>query len=156
MPVPSDHRLGSGGVKRSEVMAYRIRAQQLGRPEARRGTDADIFDFGVQDTGRDGASWALANRGVPVTGAEELESSPDVALAWTLRSSPHYYRRTELWDVMVATSPFSDADAAKRVVGADKPLRAAGIPARTDWRRWPARCARWSPGRWSRARSPPG
>ena len=63
-------------------------------------------------------------------GAEELERSPDVALAWTLRSSPHYYRRTELTDVMVATSPFSDADAAKRVVGADKPLKAAGIPAR--------------------------
>jgi hypothetical protein len=118
-------------VKRSEVMAHRIHAQQLDRPAAKRAlTDAAIFDFGVQDTGRDGASWALANRGVPVSGAEELERSADVALAWTLRSSPHYYRRTELADVMVATSPFSDADAAKRVVGADKPLKAAGIPAR--------------------------
>ena len=132
--MPGGTDTGGGrfsGVKRSEVMAHRIHAQQLDRAEAERAlTDADIFDFGVQDTGRDGASWALANRGVPVSGAEELERSPDVALAWTLRSSPHYYRRTELWDVMVATSPFSDADAAKRVVGADKPLKAAGIPAR--------------------------
>jgi hypothetical protein len=118
-------------VKRSEVIAYRIGAQQLDRAEAGPAlTDAAIFDFGVQDTGRDGASWALANRGVPVTSVEQLESSPDVALAWTLRSSPHYYRRAELSDVLVATSPFSDADAAKRMVGADKPLKAAGIPAR--------------------------
>jgi hypothetical protein len=118
-------------VKRSEVLAYRIRAQQLDRAEASRAlTDAAIFDFGVQDTGRDGASWALANRGVPISSAAGLESSPDVALAWTLRSSPHYYRRGELADVLVATSPFSDADAAKRLVGADKPLKQAGITAR--------------------------
>jgi hypothetical protein len=118
-------------VKRSEVMAYRIHAQQLDRAEASRAlTDADIFDLGVQDTGRDGASWALANRGVPVGGAGDLERSPEVALAWTLRSSPHYYRRAELTDVLVATSPFSDADAAKRVIGAAKPLKEAGIPAR--------------------------
>ena len=118
-------------MQRSEVIAFRIRAQQLDRDQAQRAlTDAAIFDFGVQDTGRDGASWALANRGVSVTSAEQLEGSPDVALAWTLRSSPHYYRRTELADVLVATSPFSDADAARRMVGADKPLKAAGIPAR--------------------------
>ncbi len=118
-------------MKRSEVIAHRIHAQQLDRAEAERAvTDAAIFDFGVQDTGRDGASWALANRGVPLASTEELESSPEVALAWTLRSSPHYYRRAELADVLVATSPFSDADAAKRILGADKPLKAAGIPAR--------------------------
>ena len=55
-------------MKRSQVLAYRIHAQQLDRAEAARAiTDAAIFDFGVQDTGRDGASWALANRGVPRT-----------------------------------------------------------------------------------------
>jgi hypothetical protein len=118
-------------VKRSEVIGYRIRAQQLDRGEATRPlTEAAIFDFGVQDTGRDGASWALANRGVPVTSAEQLESSPAVALAWTLRSSPHYYRRDELADVLVATSPFSETDASKRLVSADKPLKQAGIAAR--------------------------
>jgi hypothetical protein len=48
-------------------------------------------------------------------------------LAWTLRAAPHYYRRADLPDVLVATSPLSDRDAAKRVIGADKPLREAGI-----------------------------
>ena len=115
-------------MKRSDALAYRIHAQQLDRPEAARAvTDAAIFDFGVQDTGRDGASWALVNRGVPLRNAAELETSGDVALAWTLRAAPHYYRRTDLPEVLIATSPLSDKDAAKRVIGADKPLREAGI-----------------------------
>ena len=117
-------------MKRTEALASRIRAQQLDRPWAERSlTDADIVDFGVQDTGQAGAGWALANRGVPVSSAAELESSPDLALAWTLRSAPHYYRRQDLVDVLVATSPFSDKDAARRVIGADKPLKEAGIGA---------------------------
>jgi hypothetical protein len=42
---------------RADVLAYRIHAQELDRPSAPRGlTDAAIFDFGVQDTSRDGAS----------------------------------------------------------------------------------------------------
>jgi hypothetical protein len=125
-------------MKRSEILAHRIHAQQLDRAPAPDGaaqqseaprsiTDAAVFDFGVQDTGRDGASWALANRGVPVRNAAELESSPDVALTWTLRAAPHYYRRTDLPQVLVATSPLSDRDAGKRVIGADKPLKEASI-----------------------------
>jgi hypothetical protein len=115
-------------MSRTEVMAYRIKAQQLDRPAADRGlTDTAILDFGVQDTGRDGASWALGNRGVPLPNSEALESSSDLALAWTLRGAPHYYRRADLADVLVAISPFSDADAAKRVFDAAKPLKAAGI-----------------------------
>ena len=118
-------------MKRTDVMAYRIAAQQLDRPESKRAiTDAAIFDFGIQDTGRDGASWALANRGVPVRNAAQLEADPDIALAWTLRGAPHYYRRSELPEVLVATSPFSDKDAGKRIIGADKPLQEAGIGAR--------------------------
>jgi hypothetical protein len=116
---------------REEALARRIAAQQLGRPPASRPlTDAAVFDLGVQDTGRDGASWALANRGVPVASPAALESSPDVALVWTLRSAPHYYRRGDLPEVLVATSPMSDRDAAKRVFGPDKPWREAGIGAR--------------------------
>jgi hypothetical protein len=119
-------------MNRSEALAYRIHVQQLDRAPARRPiTDAAIFDFGIQDTGRDGASWALVNRGVPVRDAAELEVSPDVALAWTLRAAPHYYRRSDLPDVLLATSPLSDRDAAKRVIGADKPLKEAGIPTLT-------------------------
>jgi Winged helix DNA-binding domain len=115
-------------VKRRDVLAFRISAQQLDRPTASRAvTDADIFDFGVQDTGRDGASWALTNRGVPLASSNDLEAAADVALAWTLRGAPHFYRRDDLPDILVATSPFSDKDAAKRVIGADKPLKEAGI-----------------------------
>jgi Winged helix DNA-binding domain len=115
-------------MKRSEALEYRIHEQQLDRAEAPRAiTDAAVFDFGVQDTGRDGASWALVNRGVPLHDAAELETSADVALAWTLRAAPHYYRRADLPEILVATSPLSDKDAAKRVIGADKPLREAGI-----------------------------
>ena len=115
-------------MKREEAVAYAIHAQQLDRSPGRADpTDAAIFDFGIQDTGRDGASWALANRGFPVASAAALESRADVALAWTLRSAPHFYRRADLAEVMVATSPFSAADATKRMVGAGKPLKDAGI-----------------------------
>jgi hypothetical protein len=75
----------------------------------------------VQDTGTDGARWALANRGAPGPAAADL------VYAWTLRGAPHAYRRADVADVVVATAPFSDADAAKRVFDAAKPLRAAGI-----------------------------
>jgi hypothetical protein len=111
-----------------DVIAYRIAAQQLDRPRADRPvTDAAVLDLGVQDTGRDGASWALVNRGVPVAGPDALAASEELALVWSLRASPHFYRRADLPDVLVAVSPFSEADAAKRVIGADQPLRAAGI-----------------------------
>jgi hypothetical protein len=115
----------------SDVVAGRIVAQQLDRPRADRPlTDAAILDLGVQDTGRDGASWALVNRGVPVARPEALAESDELALVWSLRASPHFYRRAELPDVLVAISPFSDADAARRIIGADQPLKEAGIATR--------------------------
>jgi hypothetical protein len=116
---------------RQEALIRRISAQQLDRPVAERPlTDAAVLDLGVQDSGRDGASWALANRGVPVPSPGTVEQAAELALAWTLRGAPHYYRRADLPDVVVATSPFSDADAAKRVVGAAAPLAEVGISAR--------------------------
>jgi hypothetical protein len=115
-------------MKRAEAMAYRIRAQQLDRPVAdRKVTDAAILDFGVQDSGRDGASWALANRGAPLVDAQALEATSEVALAWTLRGAPHFYRRDDMADVLAAVSPYSDKDAAKRIFDAAKPLRGADI-----------------------------
>ena len=115
-------------LSRRQVVEHRIAAQQLDRePAVRALTDAAIFDLGVQDTGRDGASWALVNRGVPVARPSHLEACEDLGLVWTLRASPHYYRRSDLADVWVATSPFSEADAVKRVVGAGKPLKEAGV-----------------------------
>lgn len=105
----------------AQVRAFRVRAQQLDREQ---GTLADTaaLALGVQDTGPDGARWALANRGV---------TSPDpgdLVLLWTVRGAPHCYRRADLPQVVAAAAPYSEADAAKRVHDAAKPLRAAGIP----------------------------
>jgi hypothetical protein len=104
---------------REDVLAFRVHAQQLHRAPGS-AADAAVLDLGVQDTGPDGGRWALALRGV--------DDPPDLALAWTVRGAPHLYRRAELAGVVAATGPFSDADAAKRVSDAAKPLKAAGIP----------------------------
>jgi hypothetical protein len=109
----------AASVDRRQVLAFRMRRHQLGDHRASR---VDLLDYGVQDTGPDGAAWAIAVRGgtTPAT---------DLALAWTLRGAPHAYRRSALADIAVATSPYSEADAAKRIFDANKPLKAAGIDA---------------------------
>ena len=104
---------------RVDVLRFRVRAQELHRVES--GTDAAVLDLGVQDTGPDGAAWALAIRGASIP-------DEDLALAWTLRGAPHFYRRAEIAAVAAATAPWSDADAAKRIFDASRPLKAAGIP----------------------------
>ncbi len=111
---------------RAHVLRYRVQVQQLDRraDPSLAVTDSSILDLGVQDSGPDGALWALAIRGVPVRAGKW---SPDLALAWTLRGAPHVYRRADLPHVQVAVRPFSDGDAAKRIFGASKPLKAAGI-----------------------------
>jgi hypothetical protein len=115
-------------VDRYEALARRLAVQQLDRaPAPRPLTDADVLDLGVQDTGRDGASWALVNRGVPVESPAALAQSADLALVWTLRGAPHFYRRADLRGVLDATAPYDDADARKRTLDAHRPLTAAGI-----------------------------
>jgi hypothetical protein len=107
---------------RTEVLAFRVRAQQLDREH---GTldDTAVLDLGVQDTGPDGGRWALAVRGV-----DTADLTPDALVTtWTLRGAPHLYRRADLAGVAAAVQPFSDDDAGKRIYDASKPLRAAGI-----------------------------
>jgi Winged helix DNA-binding domain len=110
-------------VTRAQVLGFRVRAQQLDRES---GTVADtaLLDIGAQDTGPDGARWALSIRGVDVSALTER----DLVTAWTVRAAPHAYRRTDMPSVAAALEPFSDADAGKRIYSAAKPLKAAGIP----------------------------
>ncbi|MDQ0423808.1 DNA glycosylase AlkZ-like family protein [Cellulomonas iranensis] len=113
-------------VDRGTALRHRAHVQQLTRPpsSAADPTDAHVLDLGVQDTGPDGALWALAVRGV----ATRAREHPDVlAYAWTLRGAPHAYRRAGLRDVERAVRPWSDDDAARRIFDAARPLRAAGI-----------------------------
>ena len=125
---PTNHHLISvsrvtQAVTRRQVLDFRVRAQQLDRPSGALG-DTAVLDIGVQDTGPDGARWALALRGV------DVDALDDDALitVWTIRGAPHVYRRSDLPAVAAATAPFSDDDAGKRMYDAAKPLRAAGIP----------------------------
>ena len=109
-------------VTREQVLSFRVRAQGLDREI---GTTADtaVLDLGVQDTGPDGARWALLNRGLDLSG----RSDDDLVRVWTLRGAPHLYRRDDLPTVAAAVEPFSDADAGKRIYDASKALKAAGI-----------------------------
>lgn len=116
-------------VPRAAVLRHRAHVQQLDRaPASARGPqDVAVLDAGVQDTGPDGALWALALRGVDVRAGAWPEG---IALAWTLRGAPHAYRRTDLPEVERALRPWSAEDAAKRLFDAARPLRAAGIDPR--------------------------
>jgi hypothetical protein len=109
-------------VDRRQVMNFRVKAQQLDRARGTLGHTA-VLDIGVQDTGPDGAKWALAARGVDVKALSDKE----LVLLWTVRGAPHLYRRADLGKVAAAVEPFSDADAGKRIYNASKPLKAAGI-----------------------------
>ncbi|MFC6342627.1 winged helix DNA-binding domain-containing protein, partial [Nocardioides hankookensis] len=70
-------------IGRDQVLRFRVAAQQLDRGGRHR--DAAILDLGVQDTGPDGARWALEIRGARVP-------EDDLVLAWTLRGAPPAYR----------------------------------------------------------------
>jgi hypothetical protein len=97
-------------VDRHQVMNYRVLAQQLDRAQGALG-DTAVLDIGVQDTGPDGAKWALARRGVDVGAL----SDRDLILLWTVRGAPHVYRRADVGKVAAAVEPFSEADAGKRI-----------------------------------------
>jgi hypothetical protein len=116
--------LSAIAVARSQVVGFRVRAQQLDQATNSL-AHAGVLDLGVQDTGPDGASWALAVRGVDPAAT----THDGLATVWSIRGAPHVYRRAELPSVAAAVEPFSDADAAKRIYDASKPLKAAGITA---------------------------
>lgn len=102
-----------------QALRFRFHRQQLDGGAPR--DDCAVLDLGVQDTGGPGAArWALAIRGCEL-------GDDDLLYAWTLRGAPHAYRRREAAEIAAATAPYDEADAAKRVFDASKPLKAAGI-----------------------------
>ncbi|HEX5534920.1 MAG TPA: winged helix DNA-binding domain-containing protein [Actinomycetales bacterium] len=107
---------------RKQVLAHRLRTHGLDGG-ARTEPATAVLDLGVQDTGPDGARWALAIRGVD---SADVDDDTHVLL-WTLRGAPHLYRRADLPSIAAAVAPFSDTDAGKRIFDASKPLKAAGI-----------------------------
>ncbi len=112
-------------VDRAAVLRFRHRRHGLHHAPGSLTDPAelDLLDLGVQDTGHVGAVWALANRGL------DLGSDDDrLVFAWTLRGAPHAYRRADAAKAALATAPFSEADAAKRVFDGSAPLKKAGIP----------------------------
>lgn len=112
-------------VTRDQALAFRHHRQGLDGAGPRDGVgalDLGVLDLGVQDTGGPAAArWALALRGGDLPDTE-------LVYAWTLRGAPHAYRRAEAARVAAATAPYDEADAAKRIFDAAKPLKAAGIP----------------------------
>lgn len=108
---------------RDDILRYRVQAQQLDRDTDDAFDDTDILDLGAQDTGNEGSAWALALRGV------RFEPRRHV-IAWTLRGAPTAYRRGQAAEVAHATAAYDEADAAKRVLNASGPLKAAGIGVR--------------------------
>ena len=108
-------------ISREQVLRFRVHVQQLDREPGDASTAPDVLDLGVQDTGPDGARWALELRG-------HTADPGDLFTAWTLRGAPHVYRRAQAEAVAAAVAPFSEADAAKRIFTAARPLKQAGIP----------------------------
>ena len=107
-------------ITRDQVLAFRVHAQQLDVTTRTPTAEVAVLDLGVQETGPDGGRWALELRG----------SSPEpdeLFTAWTLRGAPHSYRRDQAAAVAAAVAPYSEADAAKRVFDASRPLKKAGI-----------------------------
>jgi len=121
--MPESGSAAQATLTRAQVIAFRWHAHQLDRPPGSAAglDDVALLDFGIQDTGQQAARWALTNRGL------ESYRDVDTLLGWTIRVSPHLYRRTDTSPIARATAPLSEADAARRIYDAAKPLRAAGL-----------------------------
>jgi hypothetical protein len=115
-------------ITRHQVLRYRMHVQQLDRAHGDV-ADTAILDLGAQDTGPDGALWALAVRGVDSAALGGTgQGREGLVWFWTLRGAPHAYRRDDAAQIAAAVAPWSEADAAKRIFDAARPLKAAGIP----------------------------
>ncbi|MDT4993358.1 MAG: hypothetical protein QOH97_3250 [Actinoplanes sp.] len=102
-------------VGRVQVMAYRVAALGLAERGTARPGDLAVLDLGVQEYTPGSVRVGLAAR----TGADLDDDR--LIMVWAARGAPHLHRRTELWSLMQALWPVSDADAAARIASGQIP-----------------------------------
>lgn len=108
-------------MNREQVLAYRWKAQGLGR-DGELGV-LSVLTLGIPDTPYGSARAALAMR----MDDAPAEDADGYTLAWTFRGAPHLHRTEDIPHLAKALWPASDADATSRLVAERKPLKEAGI-----------------------------
>ena len=116
--------------RRGQVLAYRLTAHELFRPDLPRtgdGSPPAVLGLGVQDTPPGSAALALAARRAP-DAAASIAKDPAITLAWSVRGAPHLHRTADLARVAAAVWPLDDADAESRLATSGRAIRKAGVP----------------------------
>lgn len=115
--------------RRDQVLAYRLTAHELFRPDpspAADGPPPAVLGLGVQDTPPGSAALALAARRAPDTVSAAVKD-PAVTLAWSVRGAPHLHRTADLARVAAAVWPLDDADAESRLATSGRAIKKAGV-----------------------------
>lgn len=95
-------------VDRAQVLAFRVAAQQLDRPDVP--VDAlAVLDIGVQDTPYGSAVLAVSAR------SRGPLADAGLVPIWSVRGAPHLHRPADLTALAAALWPLSDADATARI-----------------------------------------
>ena len=115
-------------VSRSQVIAYRVAAQQLDRSAASVAKLA-VLEIGVQDMSTHPARLAFDARLPDPAPAGGIGPGKPLALAWSLRGAPHVHPRRSLDALAAALWPLSEQDAIGRLNETGPSVARKGLPA---------------------------
>jgi hypothetical protein len=115
-------------VTREQVIAYRIRAQQLDRSARSIGRLA-VLEIGVQDAAGEQARLAFDARLPKPPAADAFGPDKPLALVWSLRGAPYVHRRADLDALAGALYPLSEADAIQRLNETGPSVKRKGMAA---------------------------